>query len=192
MKIYRLWRQIADVAKEPETGRIGRLLAVILTMPGIDLGLQLISPCEEPLVRRRKIAGQPGKASPRSGTLNPGVWERLFFDEVMQDRGDEQSAGLDTAHSDAFLQGHTRISGSCSVVLPRGQRDCVGPIQVPCILLYLCQRLRPWPASSPVEELHRVNERHAGASGDLGDATDVARGDDVGAGAFDIRDLAVP
>jgi hypothetical protein len=51
--------------------------------------------------------------------------------------------------------------------------------------------LRFGAAVGPVEEFDRVEDRQAGGGADLGEAADIAGGDEVGAGGLDVGDLAV-
>ena len=53
------------------------------------------------------------------------------------------------------------------------------------------ERLRQRPAGRPVEQRCGMHDGNPGAGGDLGDAADVAGGDQIGAHALDVRDLAV-
>ena len=54
----------------------------------------------------------------------------------------------------------------------------------------LPQPRRRRPAARPVEQLDRVDDRHGGRAGDLGQAADVAGGDDIGLQPFEMADLA--
>ncbi len=50
---------------------------------------------------------------------------------------------------------------------------------------------RRWSTGGPIEQLDRVHDGHACAGGELRDAADVARRDDVGARAANVLELAV-
>src|SRR5271163_2217375 len=59
------------------------------------------------------------------------------------------------------------------------------------VMASLSQGRRFGTTGRPVEQLDGVCNRNASAAGEVADATEIARGDDVGPHAFDIGHLAV-
>jgi hypothetical protein len=73
-------------------------------VPGIDPVLQSVAEGEQLAVSRAEVADDGGEASPERVGLDSGIGRRLPGDEIVEDRGDLQSVGIDTLHEGLLIE----------------------------------------------------------------------------------------
>ena len=114
-KVLALGHEVADFAQEALVG-LEVEGSLVLPVPGVDLGLQLLAPRQQRAIARREIVDDRLERRPEARRVDARARQRLVIDEVVQDLGDPEAAGLDT-------RGHDRGCPSKFVAFGRRPRS---------------------------------------------------------------------
>ena len=95
----RFGAQVADLLQERGIGIDVERLALVGTVPVVDLRLQRIANREKLAIPWRHIADDGGDARPEGVGVHAGAGGGFLGDEVVEDRRDLQSMGVDTVHN---------------------------------------------------------------------------------------------
>jgi len=95
LEILALGQQIADVLQELSIDRQVVCLALMLVIPGVELGLQRIAPGQQLAVARGQLFDDPCESLPERLGLQPGARDDFIDHQIVQNLGDLQSACLD-------------------------------------------------------------------------------------------------
>src|SRR5690606_25064141 len=100
---------------------IGR--RTVFAMPGVDLGLQLATLCEQRLVLRSEFMRNGRKTRPESVRYHARSWKRLGFHELLKRLCDFQTVNFDILrHLDSSdAAGRQMITAAFTMTGTRGQ-----------------------------------------------------------------------
>ena len=94
----RLRDEIADLLQEGGIGVEVERLALVGTVPVVDLGLQRVAESQQRTVLRPQVPDDGRNPGPERIRRNPRFRGRFLGDEIKQNRGDLQSVGVDAFH----------------------------------------------------------------------------------------------
>jgi hypothetical protein len=119
-EILALGHEVADLAKEALV-RLETEGPVVLVVPGVDPGLQLVAPGQERAVARCEVVDDRCQRRPEGRRVDARAGQRLVVDEVVQDPGDPKAAGLDTLGHGLGCPSWVRFHGRPSCGAPTRQ-----------------------------------------------------------------------